>query len=212
MRNTIFITGTDTDVGKTAVSAWACQAWDADYWKPVQAGLEPTTDTETVMRLGGLSRSRVHPSTYELTAPMSPHAAAAIDGVTIALDDFERPQTNRPLVVEGAGGVLVPLNDRDLMVDLVKHLDIPVIVVARSGLGTINHTLLTLEALRTRHVPIAGVVTVGEPHASNRAALEHFGRVAVIAEIPKVERVTPEAVANFPRPPLFDHVLARTRL
>ena len=102
------------------------------------------------MRLGGLSRSRVHPSTYELTAPMSPHAAAAIDGVTIALDDFERPQTNRPLVVEGAGGVLVPLNDRDLMVDLVKHLDIPVIVVARSGLGTINHTLLTLEALRTR--------------------------------------------------------------
>lgn len=209
MHNTIFITGTDTDVGKTVVSAWACQAWNADYWKPVQAGLEPTTDTETVMRLGGLSRSRVHPSRYELTAPMSPHAAADIDGVTIGLDDFERPQTNRPLVVEGAGGALVPLNDRDLMVDLVKHFDVPAIVVARSGLGTINHTLLTLESLRSRRVAIAGVVMVGEPHENNRAALEHFGRVAIIAEIPRVEQVTSEAIANFQRPPPFARILAR---
>ena len=210
MRNTIFITGTDTDVGKTAVSAWACQAWDADYWKPVQAGLEPTTDTETVMRLGGLSRSRFIPP-YELTAPITPHAAAAIDGVIIALDDFERPQTNRPLVVEGAGGILVPLNDRDLMVDLVKHLDIPVIVVARSGLGTINHTF-NPGGTENPTRPHRGR---GDGRGTSRKQPrrpKHFGRVAVIAEIPKVERVIPEAVANFPRPPLFDHVLARTRL
>ncbi|OIQ87272.1 ATP-dependent dethiobiotin synthetase BioD [mine drainage metagenome] len=187
----VFVTGTDTDVGKTMVSAWLVRSWRADYWKPVQSGVSQGADAEVIRR--AWPEVHAHPSTYLLPEPLSPHEAAARDGVSIRLGAFTLPETERPLVVEGAGGVLVPLNDHHLMTDLMKHLGLPVVVVARSGLGTINHTLLTLEALRNRRIGVAGVVLNGPPHPANRAAIEHFGKVAVIGELPLLGG--PEALA-----------------
>lgn len=187
----VFVTGTDTGVGKTVVSAWLVRCWQADYWKPVQSGLEDETDAETVRRLSGAEPGRIHPGRWHLTAPLSPHEAARRDGVRIALEDFVLPRTPRPLVVEGAGGVLVPLNERDLMADLMAHLALPVLVVARSTLGTINHTLLTLEALRRRDLAVRGVIMVGPQNAANRAAIEHYGAVTVLGELPLFSEVTP---------------------
>ena len=197
-RRGVFVTGTDTGVGKTLVAACLVQAWAADYWKPAQTGLvDEPGDTETVARLAEMTPDRLHPPRFALRAALSPAAAAALEGVAIALEDFETPATDRPLVVEGAGGVLVPLNDRVLMIDLMARLGLPVVVVARSTLGTINHTLLTLEALRVRRLTIAGVVLNGPPSASNRAAIEAHGRTRVLAELPRLEAVTSAAVAGF---------------
>lgn len=202
----VFVTGTDTDVGKTVVAAIVGRAWDADYWKPVQTGAgQDSADTTTVARLAGLSPDRTHLPRHQFAAPLSPHAAAALEGARIGLDDFAVPDTPRPLVMEGAGGVLVPLNDEALMIDLIARLGTPVLVVARSTLGTINHTLLTLSALKARAIPVMGVVMNGPPSASNRQAIEHHGGAPVLAELPHAEAVTPEWVAAmagaFPPPP-----------
>lgn len=194
-----FVTGTDTEVGKTVASAYLMRALEADYWKPVQSGLEGETDTEAVQRLTGLPPERFHASTYALRAPLSPHESARRDGVAIALDAFVLPETPRLLIAEGAGGVLVPLNEEALMVDLMKRLGLPVILVARSALGTINHTLLSLEALRARRLEIAGVVMNGPPNAPNRAAIESYGGVRVLAEILRLAPLDAESLAAFVR-------------
>jgi malonyl-CoA O-methyltransferase len=183
----VFVTGTDTGVGKTVVSAWLMRALDADYWKPVQAGLDGETDTEAVQRLTGFPEERFHRPAYRLKAALSPHEAAAREGTAIALDAFRLPVTGRTLVVEGAGGLLVPLNDRAFMTDLMARLGLPALLVAGSGLGTINHTLLSLEALRARGLAVAGVVMNGPANPANRRAIETFGAVAVIAELPLLE-------------------------
>lgn len=177
------------------VSAALCLGLDAAYWKPVQSGVEPETDTECVRRLTGLSTEHFFGETYKLSEPMSPHASAAIDGVTIDLDRFQLPSVSQShLIVEGAGGLLVPLNDKHLMIDLIEQLALPVVVVARSGLGTLNHTLLTVGQLRERGLHVVGVVMNGEPHASNRAAIEHYGQVRVIAEIPPLGELTKASI------------------
>ncbi|MEE9139452.1 MAG: dethiobiotin synthase [Alphaproteobacteria bacterium] len=183
----VFVTGTDTGVGKTVVAAWLTRALDADYWKPIQAGLEDETDTATVRRLTGLPHERFHESAYRLEAPLSPHEAARREGIVIELDRIRLPAADRLVVVEGAGGVMVPINDRAFMADLIARLGLPAVVVARSGLGTINHTLLTLESLEARGVAVAGVVMNGPPNEANRRAIETFGAVSVIAEFPLLE-------------------------
>lgn len=188
----LFVTGTDTGVGKTITSAWLCKHWQAHYWKPVQSGLEDGSDSEWVARLSGCT---VHPETYRLTQPLSPHQAADIDGVKIQIGDFELPEADR-LVIEGAGGCLVPLNWRDTMLDLMKHLNSCALLVARSGLGTINHTCLTLQALKSAGVPVLGVVMVGETNPANRDAIEHFGEVPVLAELPVFNELTPQALTG----------------
>lgn len=195
-----FVTGTDTGVGKTVASAWLVHHLDGDYWKPVQSGLEGETDVAAVLRLSGASPGRMHPSAHVFKAPLSPHAAAALEGVTIDLADFRLPATGRPLVVEGAGGVLVPLNGEALMVDLMVRLALPVVVVSRTALGTINHTLLTLEALRHRGLEVAGVVLAGPPNPGNREAIREYGRVAILGEIPPLEPLTRGAIAALPKP------------
>ncbi|MBF0307470.1 MAG: dethiobiotin synthase [Alphaproteobacteria bacterium] len=178
----VFVTGTDTGIGKTLVSAWLARGWGAEYWKPIQTGIAEGLDADTVARLAGV---RVHPGRWLLRAPLSPHLAARRDGVTITLDDFALPRTDRPLVVEGAGGVLVPLDDAGtMMAGLIARLGLPVVVVARGGLGTINHTLLTLEALRARGLEPAGVVLNGPLGDGNLSAVETFGRVRVLGAIP----------------------------
>ncbi len=198
----VFVTGTDTNVGKTVVSAWLVRGWAADYWKPVQTGTIEGRDADTVRELAAVAEpQRIHPSTWELKAPLSPHTAARVEDRTISLHDFTPPATARPLVVEGAGGPLVPLNWHDLTTDLMIRLRLPAIVVARSTLGTINHSLLTLEALRRRGIDILGVVMVGPPDALNRESVEHFGRTPVIGQIPPLEPLNADALAALPPPP-----------
>ena len=193
----VFVTGTDTGIGKTLVSACLVQAWNASYWKPVQTGLaSESDDTATVTALAALPPDRVQAPRHALQTPLSPQAAAALEGVTMSLDDFTLPIIASPLVVEGAGGVLVPLSETALMIDLIARLGLPVVVVARSGLGTINHTLLTLAALRERQLPIAGVILSGSPIPGNRSAIQRFGRVPVLAELPWLDLVDSDVISH----------------
>lgn len=192
----LFITGTDTDVGKTVACAWLLRRLDGEYWKPVQAGVEGGTDVARTRTLSGLDAHRFHPSAYVLRHPLSPHEAARREGVEIDLNRFRLPPTTRPLIVEGAGGVMVPLNAQSFMVDLMARLNLPVILVARTALGTINHTLLSLEALRARGLTVQGVILCGQPAPHNRTAIESYGNVTILAEIPWLDPLTPEALAS----------------
>lgn len=191
-----FVTGTDTDVGKTVVCAWLMRSLDGEYWKPVQAGMDGETDEMTVRRLTGFGAERFHESAYRLNAALSPHEAARRDGVAIDLERIEMPRHSRPLVVEGAGGLLVPLNGRDFVIDLIAKLALPVVLVSRSRLGTINHTLLSLESLRTRGIEPAGVVIHGESNAANREAIARYGKIGIIAELPILEPLAPQSIAD----------------
>jgi dethiobiotin synthetase len=192
-----FVTGTDTDVGKSVACAYLMHALGADYWKPVQAGLEGETDSAFVARISGLPADRFHKPRYELRSPLSPHEAARRDGIAISLDAFDLPKSARPLIVEGAGGALVPLNGDALMVNLMRKLRLPIIVVARTRLGTINHTLLTLEALRTRRLDVAGVILSGPPNADNRRAIEIYGNARIVMELPFFEPLAAPAIGAF---------------
>ena len=192
----VFVTGTDTGVGKTVVSACLAKAWDADYWKPVQTGLaEEAGDTASVAALAGLALERLHPPVHEFNPPVSPHLAAEAAGARIDLESLELPTSDRPIVVEGAGGALVPLNGRETMLDLMVRLDLPVVLVAADRLGAINQTLLTLEALRARGLEVLGVVLTGEPFADNRAAIAHHGRARILAGLPHAARIDAGQIA-----------------
>ncbi|MBM3279107.1 MAG: dethiobiotin synthase [Candidatus Handelsmanbacteria bacterium] len=186
-----FVTGTDTGVGKTLVCAVLMSGLEAVYWKPVQSG-EPG-DTEWVQGATGLPAARFAPETYRFRLPRSPHEAAARQGVEIELDAFCPPRAAR-LIAEGAGGVLVPLNDRQLMVDLMTHLGLPVLLVARSGLGTLNHTLLSLEALRGRGLEVLGVVVNGPRDPANEEGITRYGQVRVLAAVEPLFRLDPEGL------------------
>ncbi len=188
----IFVTGTDTEVGKSLVSAVLMAGLEGRYWKPIQAGLEDITDTEWIRKVTELPVDHFLPELYRLRLPLSPHAAARAEGVRIELERFNLPETEGSLVVEGAGGVMVPLDERHFMLDLMKKLGIPVLLVARSGLGTINHTLLSLEKLRGAGLALVGVVMNGEKNPGNREAIEFYGRVKVIAEIEPLNTLNPE--------------------
>lgn len=189
MTPSFFITGTDTNAGKTVLSALLTAALDAVYWKPVQSGAREGTDRTAVMRMAGIAASRTRPERYCLDAPVSPHLAAREAGVTIDLETIQPPEDlgGAPLIVEGAGGVFTPLNQNSTIMDLIVQLDFPAVVAARSGLGTINHTLLTLAALRHARGCIRGVVTLGDPNVENRRAIEHYGNVPVIGSVPWLE-------------------------
>ena len=186
----LFVTGTDTGVGKTVLSAALMLRYpEARYWKPIQTG--PDDDTAEVRRLSG---GQVIAEGIRLPDPVSPHLAAKRVEMTIDLGPLATRVSAMPVIVEGAGGVLVPINDAQTMADLMEMLGLPVIVAARTTLGTINHTLLTIEALRARALGVAGVVMIGDANADNRAAIEHYGNVAVIAEMSLFDPLTPESL------------------
>ena len=187
-----FVTGTDTGVGKTVLSALLTAALDAIYWKPVQTGSIEGTDRETVQRLAEIPDERIAPECYLFAPPVSPHLAARLAGVRIELDRIRPPLAvaARSWIVEGAGGALVPLNERDMMTDLMRHLALPVVVASRTALGTINHTLLTLAALRQAGLDVRGVVLIGDENAENHRAIEHFGRAPVFGWIPRLENLS----------------------
>lgn len=189
----IFITGTDTDVGKTFISALLVKAWGSNYWKPIQTGLNSCpVDTDTVKYITGLSDSHFGPPHIELQEPLSPWRASISENTSISIDEFEIPkrfkQCNRPLVLEGAGGLFVPINETMITTDLIQKLDFPVILVARSGLGTINHTLLSIEHLRSRKIKILGIVLNGKLNPDNAAAIRHFAKdIPIILQVPELD-------------------------
>lgn len=186
-----FITGTDTNVGKTVLSALLVAALDAVYWKPIQTGVSEGTDRETVLRIAEIPLSRTREEAYRFDPPVSPHLAARWGGVEIDLDKIRRPAVppGTPLVAEGAGGALVPINDRQFMTDLMRQLRLPVLVAARSTLGTINHTLLTLESLAHAGLGVAGVILIGPENADNRQAIERYGCRPVVGSIPLLAEI-----------------------
>lgn len=188
-----FITGIGTDVGKTFVSGLLCLANEWDYWKPIQAGLEGGTDSERVgLILQRNPKLTVHPERYKLKSPMSPHAAAVIDHVEIKLPDFILPDSERTVLVEGAGGLMVPLNNQDLILDLILHLGLPVIVVADFYLGSINHTLLTLEVLTKNSCDICALVFNGSPNLSSvQAVTDRFADLKIMY-VPEIENIEQE--------------------
>ena len=198
----VFVTGTDTGVGKTVVSAVLVSALRRSravgYWKPVQTGIEEDDDTAEVARLASCAPQEICNEGIRLERPLSPHLSARLAAQPIRLDRLlaikDRLASDRYWVIEGAGGLLVPLNDRRLISDLIAAVGLPVVVAARSGLGTINHTLLTVEALRRRNLEVAGVAMVGEPNAENRRAIEIYGQVRVLGEIPRLISVDPAAI------------------
>jgi dethiobiotin synthetase len=191
MPSRLFITGTDTGVGKTAVSALLCAALDAIYWKPIQTGTREGTDRATVMRLAQIGRERTRPEAYRFAPPVSPHLAARLAGVKIEFRRIKIPElhADENLIAEGAGGALVPINERQLTTDLMRHLGLPVLLVTRTTLGTINHTLLSVAALRAARLDLRGVVMVGKPNRENRRAIEHYGEIAVIGSVPWLRKM-----------------------
>jgi len=192
---TIVVTGTDTDIGKTVFAAGLTAALGARYWKPVQAGLADGSDAASVVTLG-VPAQHVLPEAYRLTTPCSPHLAAEIDGVTIDSDRLALPQIDGPLVVEGAGGVMVPITRDLIFADLFARWNKPVVLVARTGLGTINHSLLSIEALRGRSVPILGIAFVGDPVEDSEATIAALGKVRRLGRLPRLDPLNAATLAE----------------
>jgi dethiobiotin synthetase len=190
MTTRIIVTGTDTGVGKTVFSAALADALGAVYWKPIQAGLLEETDRQAVLRLSGLSEERVLPEAYRLKTPASPHRAAETDGITIDPDALVLPDTDGPLVVEGAGGLFVPLTRDVAYIDVIARWRAPVVLCARTTLGTINHSLLSIEALRTRGIPFLGVVFIGDENADSEQIIADMGHARRLGRLPHLAPLT----------------------
>ena len=189
----LIVTGTDTDVGKTVFAAGLAGYLAARYWKPVQAGLAGETDSQAVARLSG-GRAKVLPGAYRLLTPCSPHEAARIDGVVIDAARLALPGGEGPLVVEGAGGVLVPHAQGLLAVDLFALWALPVVLDARTALGTINHSLLSLEALRARKIAVHGIVFIGDGNVASEAAITGLGAVRHLGRLPRLDPLDAETL------------------
>lgn len=192
----LVVTGTDTGVGKTVFSAALAAALGASYWKPVQSGLEGATDSATVARLGCLQPDCVLPEAWRLRTPVSPHLAAELDGVAIDVEALMPPPVEGPLVIEGAGGLLVPLTRSTLTIDLFARWGLPVVLCARTALGGINHALLALEALRARRMPVVGVAFIGDEMPDTQATIGAFSGAKVLGRLPRLDPLTPEALRH----------------
>ncbi len=202
----LFITGTDTEVGKTVVAAALMHRYRKElrlrYWKPIQTGIEQDDDTAIVRRLGECGDDEILDEGIRLKRPVSPHLAAKLSGQEITIEQVYKTlmtnaDQNVSWIIEGAGGALVPINDSEQMVDLARMLSLPVLVVASTQLGTINHTLLTIESLRKRALIVAGIVMVGESNAYNREAIEFYSTVSVLGEMPRFSNLNAENVGSW---------------
>jgi len=190
------VTGTDTDVGKTVFAAALAGALGATYWKPIQCGLEGGGDGERVRALSGLPDEKIHPEVYRLAMAASPHRAAEAEGIDIALAELKLPAIEGPLVVEGAGGLMVPANRQLLMIDVFASWRLPVVLVARTALGTINHTLLSIEALNGRNIPILGVAFVGDEMPDTERTISEMGGVRHLGRLPHLDPLNRATLAE----------------
>ena len=193
----LFVTGIGTNVGKTVVSAILTEHLKADYWKPVQSGDLLDSDTLTVKKLVTNNQTVFHNERFRLSKPLSPHAAAKLDHESIQLSDFVVPSTSNHLVIEGAGGVLVPLNEGLLLADLIKHVQAKVVVVSQIYLGSINHTLLTIEELKRRNIDILGIVFNGEYTPETENFILHHTTIPVLFRIDKEEKITSDIISSY---------------
>lgn len=196
MNNKFIITGTDTDVGKTVFAAMLTLALRATYWKPVQSGVSDGVDTRTVQTLTGLPDERFLPERYILTEPLSPHRAAELDGVELDLDRLSPPDVEGTLLIEGAGGLMVPMTRKNLQINLFKKWNIPVILCTRTGLGTINHTLLSLEALWAREIPVHGIAFIGPDNPDNMQTISQFSNERILGRMPWLNDLNPGTLKN----------------
>lgn len=190
----IFVSGIGTDVGKTVASAILVEALQADYWKPVQAGSLDFTDTDFVKSLVSNMVSKFHKEQCALQTASSPHYAAQQDGVSIELNAFQLPYTNNRLLIEGAGGLMVPLNEKHTVIDFVKHFNLPVFLVANHYLGSINHTLLSIAALQQYHIPLSGIIFNGISYLDNATIIQHLSKVDCVLEVSTAEELNKEFV------------------
>lgn len=190
----IFITGIGTGIGKTIASAVVVEKLKADYWKPIQSGDLDNSDTMKVKSLVSNTVTVFHPEAYRLTQPYSPHKSAKLDGITIDPDKIVLPQTENRLVIEGAGGLMVPLNDHFLMIDLIKKLNAEVILVSQNYLGSINHTLLSIEALQKRNIPVKGIIFNGEQNDDTEQYILNYSKLNNLGHIPDMRPITPVAI------------------
>ncbi len=183
------ICGTDTDIGKTLISSFFVKGLNSFYWKPIQSGIESETDSQTVKKLAQLSKEKIIKEAYVFTKPLSPHWAAEIDQKTINFDKLRLPKVQGSLIVETAGGLMVPITRNFLQIDQIKQWNLPVILVCKSSLGTLNHTLLSIEALKLRNIEILGLVVNGEKHLDNPKTLVDFSGIPLIAEFPYIKKM-----------------------
>src|SRR5579859_3531204 len=203
MNRAIVVTGTDTGIGKTVFAAGLTRALSASYWKPIQSGLDEETDTELVRRLAAIPRERTLPEMWRLRTAASPHLSAEIDGLAIDPEALQLPHIEGALVVEGAGGLMVPLTRQVLYIDVFARWKAPLILCARTSLGTLNHTLLSVEALKRRDISLLGIALVGDPHPDNERTLREMTGVPVLGRLPRLQVVNSEALqaafrASFP--------------
>ena len=194
--STFFITGISTEVGKTVAAAIITEALQADYWKPIQAGDLDNSDTHKVKRLVSNDISQYHDNTFALNTPMSPHASAKMDNITISANKIKRPKTKNTLVIEGAGGVLVPINDTETVAQLIAPTD-KVIIVSRHYLGSINHTLMTVEVLKARELYIAGILFSGDEHPTTEAIIAKMSQVPIIGRIDEEPYIDANVVSEY---------------
>ncbi len=194
----LIITGTDTDIGKTVFSAALMLGLETakqnpHYWKPIQSGIDDSVDTRTVQKITNLPDERFLPEKYIFSEPLSPHRAAEIDNIEIDIDQLSDanniPESDGIMIIEGAGGLMVPLTRNNLQINLYKKWNIPVILCARIGLGTINHTLLSLEALWSRDIPLKGIVFIGEENLDNIRTIAEFSKVKILGHLPKLDAI-----------------------
>ena len=183
------ICGTDTDIGKTLISSFFVRGLQSFYWKPIQSGIENETDSQSILRLSGVKKEKILKEAYIFKNPVSPHWAAELDEKIIDINLLDLPSINGSLVVETAGGLMVPITRDFLQIDQIKKWDLPVIIVSRSSLGTLNHTLLSIEALNKRNIKILGLVINGDKHLDNPKTLEEFSKLPIIAEFPRLINV-----------------------
>ncbi|GAB4037679.1 dethiobiotin synthase [Spirosoma gilvum] len=192
-----FVAGIGTEIGKTVASAVLVEALQADYWKPIQSGALEDSDTNTVRQLISNSKSVFHPEAYRLTQPLSPHAAAELDGVTIELDQIRFPQTANDLIVELAGGLMVPLNNQTLNIDLVEELGLPVILVSRNYLGSINHTLLSVEACQRRGIQLAAILFNGPTVPATETFILNYTGLPCLGRIGEESVITKDVISRY---------------
>jgi dethiobiotin synthetase len=194
MNKKYFVTGIGTEIGKTIVSSVLVEKLKADYWKPIQSGDLENSDTDKVKKLISNSNSKFHPETYQFTQAFSPHLSAKLDHQHIDLSKINLPKTENNLIIEGAGGILVPLNDQDLMVDLIKKLNAEVILVSKNYLGSINHTLLTVEALKSRGIAIKGIIFNGVKNPSSEEIIAHLTQLTILGYVPELQKLDQEQI------------------
>ena len=196
MTQGVIVTGTDTGIGKTVFAAALAGALGAAYWKPIQCGLADGGDSARVQALAGLPADRILPETYRFSLAASPHRAAEAEGVEVSISKLQRPEAEGSLVIEGAGGLMVPLTRSALQIDLFASWRLPVVLVARTALGTINHSLLSIEALNGRNIPILGLAFVGEEMADTERTIAEMGGVRRLGRLPLLDALTPPKLAE----------------